>query len=213
VIVDSQVVHFVVIIPDEQLAIVPIPYVTEWPVEESHAIRAILIERGPLAHNRDHLIACHSLLDLLKGRSTRVRTGQKESRQHCDNCQRCQYDDNAPAPHPRILTSRASGSKRESNGLGLCQRLRSAQGPPLLPVGFHPLTMEEVRRRCAHNLPLSSRRTMIMHVLEVVVARLCKDRFIGHLWIDGRFLTEKIDPDDVDLLLSAIRFGRRRMPR
>lgn len=34
-----------------------------------------------------------------------------------------------------------------------------------------------------------------------VVRRLVAARALGELWVDGSFLTEKIDPDDVDMVL------------
>jgi hypothetical protein len=39
--------------------------------------------------------------------------------------------------------------------------------------------------------------------LETVVARLERDRVVGELWVDGSFLTQKIDPSDVDVLLRV----------
>lgn len=41
-----------------------------------------------------------------------------------------------------------------------------------------------------------------MEGFEVVVGVLESARITGRLWIDGSFLTEKIDPDDIDLVLS-----------
>ena len=40
-----------------------------------------------------------------------------------------------------------------------------------------------------------------MRGLEEVVERLVRTGVKGELWIDGSFLTEKIHPEDVDLLL------------
>lgn len=37
--------------------------------------------------------------------------------------------------------------------------------------------------------------------LEAVVQKLAVTKVAGHLWVDGSFLTQKIDPEDVDLLL------------
>lgn len=38
--------------------------------------------------------------------------------------------------------------------------------------------------------------------LEKVIHRLRRSKIKGQLWIDGSFLTEKIDPEDADLVLS-----------
>ena len=40
-----------------------------------------------------------------------------------------------------------------------------------------------------------------MRGLEAVARRLSEAGICGDLWVDGSFLTEKIDPNDVDLLL------------
>ncbi len=42
-----------------------------------------------------------------------------------------------------------------------------------------------------------------MDGLEKFVAKLQKAKLTGDLWIDGSFITEKIEPDDVDIVLFA----------
>lgn len=42
-----------------------------------------------------------------------------------------------------------------------------------------------------------------MQGLETVIFALIAGRIVGELWIDGSFVTEKIDPEDVDLLLRV----------
>ncbi len=37
--------------------------------------------------------------------------------------------------------------------------------------------------------------------LEAVLRRLVDTHIVGELWVDGSFLTEKIDPEDADVLL------------
>jgi len=39
--------------------------------------------------------------------------------------------------------------------------------------------------------------------LEAVLVRFTETHITGELWIDGSFLTQKIDPEDVDLLLRV----------
>lgn len=63
------------------------------------------------------------------------------------------------------------------------------------------MTMQEVQKRCVDDFPLSQTRREIMSGLSVVVQRLIAAGIAGHMWVDGSFLTEKIDPEDVDLLL------------
>lgn len=51
------------------------------------------------------------------------------------------------------------------------------------------------------NFPLSTTRSKIMTGLEAIVAKLENEGIVGKLWINGSFLTQKIDPADVDLAL------------
>jgi hypothetical protein len=73
--------------------------------------------------------------------------------------------------------------------------------PPLLPPGFYPMSLADMRGRCVDAFPLSQTRSAIMEGLTTVVQRLIYVGVVGHLWTDGSFLTQKIDPEDVDLLL------------
>jgi hypothetical protein len=75
--------------------------------------------------------------------------------------------------------------------------------PPLFQAGFHQLSMSALRDLCVAKFPLSTTRTGIMDGLEQLVAELSRVGVVGDLWIDGSFLTEKIDPSDVDLVLSV----------
>lgn len=42
-----------------------------------------------------------------------------------------------------------------------------------------------------------------MDGLEDLIRVLIKSRIHGVMWVDGSFVTEKIDPDDVDILLAV----------
>lgn len=72
--------------------------------------------------------------------------------------------------------------------------------PPLLNVGFHPVGMVELRRLCVDRFPLSVTRPSIMRNLVDLIDLMHKQRIPSDVWIDGSFLTEKLDPGDVDLL-------------
>lgn len=71
----------------------------------------------------------------------------------------------------------------------------------LLSLGWHPLSIVELRRLCVDKFPLSNTRERIMQGLEEIIRRLCAKDIVGELWVNGSFLTEKIDPDDVDVVL------------
>jgi hypothetical protein len=73
--------------------------------------------------------------------------------------------------------------------------------PPLFAPGFHYMTVSEIWERCVHDFPLSSTRAAIMDGLEAVVARVVSIGIEGELWVDGSFVTEKIDPRDADIVL------------
>lgn len=75
--------------------------------------------------------------------------------------------------------------------------------PPLLPAGFHPMTLAELRKLCVDCFPLSTSRDSIMDGLERIVAKLKDKKVEGDIWVDGSFLTEKINPKDSDIVLHV----------
>lgn len=74
---------------------------------------------------------------------------------------------------------------------------------PLLPPGFYPKTLAELRVMCVDAFPLSKTRPAIMGGLEKLIAILVSEKIVGEIWVDGSFLSEKIDPDDVDIVLCV----------
>ncbi len=75
--------------------------------------------------------------------------------------------------------------------------------PPLLGIGFHPKTLAELRILCVDGFNgKSTTRQEIMNGLEDVVKKLKEKSILGEIWIDGSFVTKKIDPNDVDILLA-----------
>jgi uncharacterized protein DUF6932 len=75
--------------------------------------------------------------------------------------------------------------------------------PPLFPVGFHRLTIENVEQVCVDQFPLSTIRATIFGVLTTFVQTLEAAQIAGELWADGSYLTEKINPKDIDLVLRV----------
>lgn len=51
--------------------------------------------------------------------------------------------------------------------------------------------------------PLSKTRHNLMAGFQTFVDRLISAHVVGELWIDGSFLTEKIDPKDIDVVLRV----------
>jgi hypothetical protein len=73
--------------------------------------------------------------------------------------------------------------------------------PCLFPLGFHRLSMDDVEQVCVDLFPLSSSRRPIMDGLAQFVQRVNAAKVAGEMWTDGSFLTEKIDPSDVDIIV------------
>jgi len=60
-----------------------------------------------------------------------------------------------------------------------------------------------LRAMCVDPFTLSTTRPLIMSGLEIVHTELVSATVQGELWVDGSFLTESINPQDVDLVLKA----------
>jgi hypothetical protein len=73
--------------------------------------------------------------------------------------------------------------------------------PPLLSVGFHPF--DSLQRLCVDHFPRSVTRARLMANLEGIISRLNQAAMKAELWIDGSFLTEKLNPEDVDLVVCV----------
>lgn len=73
--------------------------------------------------------------------------------------------------------------------------------PPLLPLGFHLMTAKELRAMCVDAFPLSIKRDDIMTKLEEIIDTLAKEKVVADMWVNGSFMTRKIDPEDSDILL------------
>jgi hypothetical protein len=70
---------------------------------------------------------------------------------------------------------------------------------PLLPPGRHLMTVASVSQLCVTPFTTSVTRAPLMARLEVFVTWLRQNVVICELWIDGSFISEKIDPEDIDL--------------
>jgi hypothetical protein len=80
---------------------------------------------------------------------------------------------------------------------------RGPDYPCLLSLGCHPMTLSEMRRLCVDPFLLSTTRPMLMAGLETIADRLVTASIVGNLWVDGSFLTEKINPADTDVVLEV----------
>jgi hypothetical protein len=75
--------------------------------------------------------------------------------------------------------------------------------PCLFPLGFHQLSMDDVEQVCVDLFPLSNTRRPIMDGLSQFAKRVLDAKVPGEMWANGSFLTEKIDPKDVDIIVRV----------
>lgn len=73
--------------------------------------------------------------------------------------------------------------------------------PPLLPMGFHPMTLAQLRALCVGSFPNSITRTSVMDGLEAVILQLNKSGIPMEVWVDGSFTTQKLNPEDSDIVI------------
>jgi len=72
---------------------------------------------------------------------------------------------------------------------------------PLLGEGIHPYTLEELKALTVDRFPESVRRPGLFGALRVYLEMLESTGFSGFAWLDGSFMCEKPEPDDIDILL------------
>lgn len=77
--------------------------------------------------------------------------------------------------------------------------MAKAEFPSLFDPGWHTVTVKSLRDKCVKAFPRSTTRKRLMAVLETAIKKIQDAGFPCELWIDGSFLTEKIDPTDVDV--------------
>lgn len=82
--------------------------------------------------------------------------------------------------------------------------------PPLLGPGMHEMPLPALRKLCVDAFPLSTTRDSHMRGIEAMCGSLSGALIPSYVWIDGSFLTKKIDPADVDL---AVRLHFAALPK
>ncbi|MCP5411676.1 MAG: hypothetical protein H6924_06020 [Alphaproteobacteria bacterium] len=84
--------------------------------------------------------------------------------------------------------------------LGLAGSPNKQEYAPLLRPGLHPHTVDALERLCVSRFPESVNRAALMGNLRKVLETMQSNGLRGKVWVDGSFLTEKLNPDDVDLV-------------
>jgi hypothetical protein len=74
------------------------------------------------------------------------------------------------------------------------------------------MTLDHLRALCVDAFPASQRRPMLFDELRHLAFDLMAINFIGELWIDGSYATEKPEPDDIDLSVTMFESDLISMP-
>lgn len=73
--------------------------------------------------------------------------------------------------------------------------------PPLLPAGLHSHSLESFWALAVEPFPNSARRSMLYTNLQVYLSKLADTGIKARVWLDGSYLTQKPEPDDIDLVV------------
>jgi hypothetical protein len=75
---------------------------------------------------------------------------------------------------------------------------RVSDCPPLLAPGEHEIAIHELHVLCVQNFPLSKTRSEILRGFQRIIDDLARLEIRADIVVDGSFLTQEIDPDDID---------------
>lgn len=71
----------------------------------------------------------------------------------------------------------------------------------MLPAGFHDCTVEEFISTFVDGFPTSQRRGVIVNALWDFAREVCDVGTPCEFWVDGSFVTSKINPNDADIVV------------
>lgn len=71
----------------------------------------------------------------------------------------------------------------------------------MLPAGFHDCSVQEFIATFVDNFPTSQRRRIIMEALWDFSREVYNVGIPGEFWVDGSFVTAKVNPNDANLVL------------
>lgn len=74
--------------------------------------------------------------------------------------------------------------------------------PPLLQAGLHKMSVDELKAKVVDAFPLSAGRATLWANFIDVVGQIKKLGLQGEIWVDGSFLTNKLNPGDVDFVFD-----------
>jgi hypothetical protein len=85
----------------------------------------------------------------------------------------------------------------------MCSSRHKDEFPPLLNPGLHDMGVDQLKPLVVDKFPLSTRRQMLWDNLVKMVQQLKVLKVPCKIWVDGSFLTEKINPDDIDFVVDV----------
>ena len=74
---------------------------------------------------------------------------------------------------------------------------------PLLAPGFHEITPAQIESIFLDTMPMSVRGPMLVAGLLHFLNDLAATKVKCEVWIDGSFTTDKLEPNDVDVLVMC----------
>ena len=78
----------------------------------------------------------------------------------------------------------------------------SYEFPPLLQPGLHIFSLSDVRKLCVEPFTNSKTREKIMLGLEYIIAEIERVLIESDVWVNGSFITEKLNPNDSDIVIK-----------
>jgi len=75
--------------------------------------------------------------------------------------------------------------------------------PPLLQAGLHKMSPAQLKAKVLDPFPLSTSRKGLWKSFQWLLDALVAAKLKCHVWVDGSFLTEKMDPKDVDFVVDV----------
>lgn len=79
-------------------------------------------------------------------------------------------------------------------------RIGRCRVSPLWLPGFHAASLEDVQVRCVDEIDLSTTRQNLMQAFRIVLDCLAAAGVTCEIWLNGSFVTAKIDPKDIDFI-------------
>ena len=77
------------------------------------------------------------------------------------------------------------------------------EAKPILRAGLHDFELSDIGNHFLKDFPESKTRKPLIDGLNAYVAHLSKIGVPVELWLDGSFTTDKVDPNDIDLVIFS----------